>query len=60
MRFVEIVAGVLVELGEDDVDVVADVTCLRQTRAVGARERHVQDLRDLLNDESFSYKNIRR
>ena len=50
----DVVVGVLQQLDDDVLDVLADVTGLGERRRVRDRERHVQDPRERLREERLA------
>ena len=54
LRALDVVVGVLQELDDDVLDVLADVAGLGERRRVGDRERDVEDLRERLREERLA------
>src|SRR5690606_20982476 len=54
LRALDVVVGVLEELDDDVLDVLADVAGLRERRGVRDRERDVEDLRERLREQRLA------
>ncbi len=54
LRALHVVIGVLEQLDDDVLDVLADVAGLRQRGRIGDRERDVEDLRERLREERLA------
>ena len=54
LRLLDVVVGVLQQVDDDVLDVLADVAGLGQVGGVGDRERHVEDLRQRLREQRLA------